>query len=1194
MNSKWKNPIRPALCASLFWFVGAGVIHAQVPAPMFKPAAAGFGSMTYVTLTDTGASSIYYTTDGSVPTASSNLYSAPILVGRSLVLNAVGYSGSSASTVTTGTYNVYGSIGVGNSYVLALEFNDTVYGWGANGSGQLGNNATATSQDTSVLMGGTTGFTNVASVAAGSISSAMLKWDGSVWTCGDNSEGELGNNTLTNEHLPVEVKVPTTGSPSLMGIGAIECGTEFCVAVSATDGTVYAWGLNANAQCGQGEVTNTILERANRVLTSTSGPTYLGPASSGSVTQINCGDSSSVALTTGSTVWVWGGNGYGQMALPLSTVYKAVAIQVSGLPAVWSVGGGGKSVFAITGSNTVLAWGENSGGQLALGNRTSPITTPTQVLASAGVALRNIVQANSSDTHSLFLSGSGTVWASGSNNYGELGNGTESSTPSSYPVQVMLTSTTPLTNIVEVGAGDSFSVALSSNGTIYTWGYNGSGNLCNGTTTSGSSGYYATTNTTLPGLIDVPPSISSFVGTVTTSEPATISLAATATAPSGNLASLSLYSGSGALLTSTSASSVGWSIPSVTSGTYSYTAVAEDAVGNLGEATIPVTVPLPTVYIESYYAQPITEGQTADFYLVRSSSDPGTLPITVNFNISGTAVEGVRFQPMPRSATIVSGSSEVAVPLVTNTDNIVEGVQSVILTGTTGAYNFATGYNLEEIDIQDPPGPVVTITPDGYSAVSSTTAVVISCTNSAAVIHYKWGGAAPTTSDPIIVSGSSVRPLSSGTLTAGAWVTGSPVPMTTAVFNFTGAVAGGVDHSLAIRSDGSVWAWGLNTSGQLGDGTYNNRYSPVQVMTSSSTTLTNIVQVVAGNASSMALDATGKVYTWGAQGTSGTTFATISGSGVILIALSDHDQPMTSSSALTGYIAAGYSPDSTSPYELWAQTSGTSQYIYGLGVNDEGQLAVYSAPHGGYGYLPMSPVPNWTISQMDQYSEVVNLPAGPVTTDEEHTASIVGGKPYRWGSGAAWPFVMGSSTNSVAIGTGMNDYLILHADSTVTQCDLLGNLTSATLSGAVGIGDGAAHSLAVLSDGSVWTWGSNPCGELGLGAAGVNETSPTQVPGFYLNYWDDPSGIGLPTWKAKQLGINPYASTTNANGFSDGTQVASGILGETYYNYGTPNAVVSSGYNPFALLSTPGLASNPSETTAPTIYLSAPVGGTLH
>jgi hypothetical protein len=56
MNSKWKNPIRPALCASLFWFVGAGVIHAQVPAPMFKPAAAGFGSMTYVTLTDTGAS----------------------------------------------------------------------------------------------------------------------------------------------------------------------------------------------------------------------------------------------------------------------------------------------------------------------------------------------------------------------------------------------------------------------------------------------------------------------------------------------------------------------------------------------------------------------------------------------------------------------------------------------------------------------------------------------------------------------------------------------------------------------------------------------------------------------------------------------------------------------------------------------------------------------------------------------------------------------------------------------------------------------------------------------------------------------------------------------------------------------------------------------------------------------------------
>ena len=72
------------------------------------------------------------------------------------------------------------------------------------------------------------------------------------------------------------------------------------------------------------------------------------------------------------------------------------------------------------------------------------------------------------------------------------------------------------------------------------------------------------------------------------------------------------------------------------------------------------------------------------------------------------------------------------------------------------------------------------------------------------------------------------------------------------------AVAAGRSHSIAIKDDGSVWTWGYNGYGQLGDGTWTNRYTPVQV-----SGLSNVVAIAAGSFHSLAVKDGGSAWTWG-------------------------------------------------------------------------------------------------------------------------------------------------------------------------------------------------------------------------------------------------------------------------------------------------------------------------------------------
>jgi alpha-tubulin suppressor-like RCC1 family protein len=334
-------------------------------------------------------------------------------------------------------------VAAGNGHGLALRSDGTVWAWGFNGSGELGD-GTRTSRSTPVQV---TGLTGVTQVAASGAFSLALRSDGTVWAWGDNRAGQLGRGTTSNHEVtPARV----TG---LAGVTKISAGDDFALALGS-DGTVSAWGDNRRGQLGNG--------------TAVSSPVPVKVAGLSQVTGISAGyDSSMVTRTNGisaiTSVWTWGGNDFGQLGDGTLTSHSTPE-RVTGLPvhiAGISAGGGftarlGDGIPATGGFATVLgtdgavwAWGDDSAGQLGNARSSIPVTRPVNTIGAGS----GITQLSAGDFHVLALKSDGTASAGGSNGSGQLGNGT--TTDPAGPVQV-----TGLANATQVAAGGRFSLAV--------------------------------------------------------------------------------------------------------------------------------------------------------------------------------------------------------------------------------------------------------------------------------------------------------------------------------------------------------------------------------------------------------------------------------------------------------------------------------------------------------------------------------------------------------------------------------------------------------------------------------------------------------------------------------------------------------------------------------------------------------------
>jgi alpha-tubulin suppressor-like RCC1 family protein/subtilisin family serine protease len=235
-------------------------------------------------------------------------------------------------------------------------------------------------------------------------------------------------------------------------------------------------------------------------------------------------------------------------------------------------------------------------------------------------------------------------------------------------------------------------------------------------------------------------------------------------------------------------------------------------------------------------------------------------------------------------------------------------------------------------------------------------------------------------------------------------------------FNTIDIAAGGV-HSLALNEDGSVWAWGDNRNGRLGDGTYSNRLTPIKVPN-----LPTIKSIAAGGEHSLALSTDGYVYAWGHGGYGQLGIGNYESANSIQV---------LNLKGITQIAAAGY-------HSVALKSDGT---VWTWGNNGSGQLGDGTTTN------------RWTPVQVNNLTNVKSITAG-----EKATYAIKSdGTVWSWGNNGNGQLGDGTITNRLS----------------PTQVK---NITSIKAVDA-----GEYHVIALKSDGTVWGWGNGGYGQIGNG-----------------------------------------------------------------------------------------------------------------
>jgi alpha-tubulin suppressor-like RCC1 family protein len=329
----------------------------------------------------------------------------------------------------------------GDQHGLALKSDGTVWAWGDNSGGELGNGTFTSSPPWGIATPApVTGLTGVSAVAGGFFHSLAAQSDGTVWVWGDNYYGELGNGMFTSSPpYGIATPAPVTG---LAGAVAVAAGNDHSL-VLKSDGTVWAWGYNAHGELGNGATT----PNAPYGVATPAPVTGLTD-----VVAVAGGGDHSLALKSDGTVWAWGYNAHGELGNGTFTD-SATPVKVTGLTGVIAIAAGHSHSLALKSDGTLRTWGDNSGGELGNGTFTDS-ATPVKVPGLTGVI------AIAAGGNSLALEPDGTLWDWGANRYGELGIGTFTSDP---PGGIATPAQVPgLTSIIAVAGGGAYSLALVS------------------------------------------------------------------------------------------------------------------------------------------------------------------------------------------------------------------------------------------------------------------------------------------------------------------------------------------------------------------------------------------------------------------------------------------------------------------------------------------------------------------------------------------------------------------------------------------------------------------------------------------------------------------------------------------------------------------------------------------------------------
>lgn len=343
---------------------------------------------------------------------------------------------------------------IANLFVPKAPFTDGgLWVWGDNDFGQLGtNDVTLRSSPVQTVAYSN----NWRAVAGGQDHAVAIKSDGTLWAWGDNTYGQIGDNTITKRSSPVQT---VAFGNNWVQVAA----SRYATAAIKTDGTLWTWGRgNPYGETGIGVASNS------------SSPTVVS-ASGNRWKQVSGGYNHMAGIKVDGRLYTWGRNDQGQLGTSGSN--RSDPGETLLTTTDWKlISCGFYHNAAIKTDGTLWMWGGNTNGALGVGDttlRSSPIQT---------VAYGNNWKQVSAGQYSTFaIKTDGTLWAWGQNTWGELG--TNDTTNRSSPIQTVAYGTSWKQTV----CGDSLIAAIKTDGTLWTWGYNGTGALGTNNTTHLSS-----------------------------------------------------------------------------------------------------------------------------------------------------------------------------------------------------------------------------------------------------------------------------------------------------------------------------------------------------------------------------------------------------------------------------------------------------------------------------------------------------------------------------------------------------------------------------------------------------------------------------------------------------------------------------------------------------------------------------------
>ncbi|WP_339351045.1 RCC1 domain-containing protein, partial [Bifidobacterium indicum] len=863
--------------------------------------------------------------------------------------------------------------------------------------------------------------------SAGTFHSMAIGSDGNLYTWGRNQFGQLGRTTNSGtDPTPGPVDKPA-GAPAGFTWTQAIAGSSHSMAFGS-DGNLYTWGRNDFGQLGR-----TSNSKPNPTPAVVDEPA--GAPTGFTWTQASAGWWHSMAIGSDGNLYTWGSNQYGQLGRDTSTIgtenpnpTPGMVAKPTGAPAgfTWTQATAGDTHSMAVGSDgNLYTWGSNQRGQLGRDTPTigteNPNPTLGMVAKPTGAPAGFIwTRASTGDQYSMASGSDGNLYTWGSNQCGQLGRTTNTGTENPNPTPGPAGAPAGFT-WTQASAGWSHSMAIGSDGNLYTWGNNQYGQLGRDT----NSG---TTNPNpVPGRADPP-------GTGPAVPTGVAFGGAAGTAPAGN-----------------------------TDGTWRVTTPAHAA--SQTDTVITWTrnnTPQADTHLPYTYVTPV---------------------FTVNFDPDGGT-------PAPPDQQVAEGqrASRPADPV--KTGHVFDGW---FITGTPVAYDFnrpVTGrvdlkahwsptpsWTISPGHGSERGGEQVTLTPpaprdirftqtsagDGYSMAIGSDGNL-----------YTWGsnsygqlGRTTNTTYPNPTPGLVDKPA------------GAP-----AGFTWTQAITGS-SHSMAIGSDGNLYTWGSNSYGQLGrttNTTYPNPTPGLVDKPAGAPTGFTWTQAIAGGFYSMAFGSDGNLYTWGSNSYGRLGRFTNSGTDPTPGPV---DKP---TGAPTGF--------------TWTQAS--AGLFHSMAFGSDGNLYTWgSNNHGELG--------RFTSSNTNPAPGPVDKPAGAptgftwtqATAGYSHSMAFGSdGNLYTWGNNMGGQ--LGRTTNS---GT-------FNPNPTPGPVDKpAGAPTGFTWTQAI---TGSQHSMAFGSDGNLYTWGNNRYGQLGRNTNTIGTDNPNPTPGMVSKPAGAPTGF---TWTQATAGI---------------------------------------------------------------------------